>query len=243
MINFSRADVLIEIMKKWGLNPTERGTSLVCRWFQDKKGTGAGVYCYGTRRKLSFNLGQYITVCQAEVYAIMACAIENIDRSCENRKVYILSNSQARNKTLGKHQITSKPVWNCQQSSIQLAKHNRVQLIWAPVHEGIVGNETADQLTRTGSEYPFIGLEPACVISTGVAKKAIREWMNRTHKKEHWESTTGLIQATGLIPGPSARRMKDLLKLNRDQLRWVIGLFTGHCHLKGLTGTDRRPHL
>jgi hypothetical protein len=27
--------------------------------------------------------------------------------------------------------------------------------------------------------------------------------------------------------------MKDLLKLNRDQLRWVIGLLTGHCHLKG----------
>jgi hypothetical protein len=27
--------------------------------------------------------------------------------------------------------------------------------------------------------------------------------------------------------------MKDLLKLNRDQLRWVVGLFTGHCHVKG----------
>jgi hypothetical protein len=25
----------------------------------------------------------------------------------------------------------------------------------------------------------------------------------------------------------------DLLKLNRDQLRWVVGLLTGHCHLKG----------
>jgi hypothetical protein len=24
-----------------------------------------------------------------------------------------------------------------------------------------------------------------------------------------------------------------LLNLNRDQLRWVIGLLTGHCHLKG----------
>jgi hypothetical protein len=28
-------------------------------------------------------------------------------------------------------------------------------------------------------------------------------------------------------------RTKDLLKLNRQQLRWVIGLFTGHCHLEG----------
>jgi hypothetical protein len=27
--------------------------------------------------------------------------------------------------------------------------------------------------------------------------------------------------------------MNDLLKLNRDQLRWAVGLFIGHCHLKG----------
>jgi hypothetical protein len=101
-----------------------------------------------------------------------------------------------------------------------------------PGHEGIVGNATADQLARTGSEHPFVGREPACSISTGVAKKMVRDWMNRNHKKL-WESVNGLIQAKGLILGPSARRMKDLLKINRDQLRWVVGLFTQHCHLKG----------
>jgi hypothetical protein len=42
----------------------------------------------------------------------------------------------------------------------------------------------------------------------------------------------GLKLAKGHIQGPSGRRMKDLLKLNRDQLQWVIGLFTGPCHLK-----------
>jgi hypothetical protein len=56
--------------------------------------------------------------------------------------------------------------------------------------------------------------------------------MNGNHKK-HWESTIGLKQAKELTLGPSAKRRKDLLKLNRDQLRWVVGLFTGHCHLKG----------
>jgi hypothetical protein len=87
-----------------------------------------------------------------------------------------------------------------------------------PGHEGIDGNETADQLARTGSEYPFTGPEPACGISIIVAKKAVRDWMKRDHKR-HWDSTTGLKQAKGLIFGPSARRTKDLLKLNRDQLR------------------------
>jgi hypothetical protein len=90
----------------------------------------------------------------------------------------------------------------------------------------------ADQLARSGSEHPFTGPEPACGISIDVAKKVVRDWTNRNHKK-YWESTTGLKQAKELIPGPSARITKDLLKLNRDGLRWVVGLLTGHCHLKG----------
>jgi ribonuclease HI len=64
---------------------------------------------------------------------------------------------QAAIKALGKHQITSKLVWDCHQSLIQLARHNRVQLIWVPGHEGTVGNETAEHLARTGYEHPFIG--------------------------------------------------------------------------------------
>jgi hypothetical protein len=63
--------------------------------------------------------------------------------------------------------------------------------MWVPGHEGIVGNETADQLARTGSEHLFTGPEPACGISIGVAKKAFRDLTNSNHKK-HWESTTGL---------------------------------------------------
>jgi hypothetical protein len=101
-----------------------------------------------------------------------------------------------------------------------------------PGHEGVVGNETADQLEKTGSAHPFIGSEPACGISVGVAKKAVRNWTNRNHKG-YWESTTGLREAKRPIQGASARRTKDLLKLNRDQLRCVVGLLTGHCHLKG----------
>jgi hypothetical protein len=77
-----------------------------------------------------------------------------------------------------------------------------------------------------------MGPEPACSISIGVAKKAVMDWINRNHKK-YWESVIGLKQAKGLILGPSARRTMALLKLNRDQLRWVVGLLTGHCHLKG----------
>jgi hypothetical protein len=100
---------------------------------------------------------------------------------------------------------------------MELAKHKRVQLIWVPGHGGIAGNETADQLAKIGAEYPFIGPEPACGISIGFAKKAIRDWTMVNHKK-YWRSLTGLKQAKRSIQGPSAKRTKELLKLNRNQL-------------------------
>jgi hypothetical protein len=155
-----------------------------------------------------------------------------MDRNYKNGNIYILSDSQAAIKALGKYQITSKLVWECHQSFMQLARQNRVQLVWMPGHEGIAGNETANYLAKTGSEHTFTGPELACGISFGVAKRADRNWMNKNHIKQ-WESLTGLKQAKELIVGPSAKRSKDLLKLNRDQLRWTVGVLTGHCHLKG----------
>jgi hypothetical protein len=101
---------------------------------------------------------------------------------------------------------------------MQLARHNRVQLIWVPGHEGIVGNEKVDQLARTGSEHPFIEPEPACGISIGVSKKAVRDWTSRNHK-EYWESLTGLRQAKELIQGPSAERTKALLRLKQRPVK------------------------
>jgi hypothetical protein len=53
---------------KQGFQP-ERKRGLI--WYTDgsktKKGTGAGVYCHGTRWKLTFSLGQYTIVFHEEV--------------------------------------------------------------------------------------------------------------------------------------------------------------------------------
>jgi hypothetical protein len=40
--------------------------------------------------------------------------------------MYIPSDGQAAIKALGKHQITSKVIWDCHQSLTQLARHNSV---------------------------------------------------------------------------------------------------------------------
>jgi hypothetical protein len=98
-------------------------------WYTDgsktNEGTGTGVYCHGTMRKLSFSIGQYRILFQAEVYAIKAFAGENLHADYKNSNIYIISDSQTAIIAFGKHQITSKLVWDCPQSLIQLDKHNK----------------------------------------------------------------------------------------------------------------------
>jgi hypothetical protein len=97
---------------------------------------------------------------------------------------------------------------------------------------GIDGNEKADQLARQGSSRPFIGPKPALGICAKIARKVIRGWTNRK-RTEYWQSIQGQRQTRDFLKGPSARRAGELLNLNRNQLRILTGLFTGHCHLKG----------
>jgi ribonuclease HI len=61
--------------------------------------------------------------------------------------LYILSDRQTAVKALDSSHINSKLVWDCQQSMMKLAEHNRIQLLWVPGHVEIDGNEIAGQFT------------------------------------------------------------------------------------------------
>jgi ribonuclease HI len=88
--------------------------------------------------------------------------MENIEKGYTGRNIYILSDSQAAIKALDSFQINSKLVWDCHQSLMKLAEHNRTQLVWLPGHMGIDVNEIADQLARQCSSHLLKGPEPAC---------------------------------------------------------------------------------
>ena len=70
--------------------------------------------------------------------------MENIEKSYTGTNMYILFDSQAAIKALDSFQIISKLGWDCHQSLVKLAEHNRIQLLWVPGHMGIDRNETAD---------------------------------------------------------------------------------------------------
>jgi hypothetical protein len=60
---------------------------------------------------------------------------------------------------------------------------------------------------------------PGYGISVGVAKK---------DKRKHWDSLIGLKQAkaSSVIQDPPDSKTKELIKLKRNQLRWVVDTVT-----------------
>jgi hypothetical protein len=113
--NPSQSNFLIEVNEKMVLNQIKgennHGIQMVSK---PTRGTGAQGYCYGTKLRSIFSLGRYTTVFQAEVYAIKKFADANMDRIYKNRRIYILSDSQAAIIAFDKYQITS----NCSGTAI-----------------------------------------------------------------------------------------------------------------------------
>ncbi|KAJ8936227.1 hypothetical protein NQ318_009360 [Aromia moschata] len=121
-------------------------------WFTDgsKIGdkAGAGVYGKTTRTKLSFALGSYASVFQAEIYAILACGMEIIKTAPKRRTIQICTDSQAALMAIESNKLKSRLVLDCKKILNDLASCNRVILTWVPGHSGVPGNEEADRQAR-----------------------------------------------------------------------------------------------
>jgi Ribonuclease HI len=122
-------------------------------------------------------------------------------------------------------------------------RHNAVQLVWVPGHEGILGNGRDDELAKKGADTPFIGPEPVLVLPYSVVKRAIGDWMERKHIYR-WKSGKDCKHSKALVEGPQQSRATKLLNMSRQQLSVVIGLLTGHLDLNGhlyKIGKDIKP--
>ncbi|KAJ8933299.1 hypothetical protein NQ318_010615 [Aromia moschata] len=115
----------------------------------------------------------------------------------------------------------------CKEELIRLATHNKVTLMWVPGHQGIEGNEKADELARNGSSEDYIGPEPALGVAKTVIRGHINEWVKQQHK-EYWRKMPRQIHGKKFIKEPSKPVAEQLLAMNRKQLCTIVGLRTGH---------------
>jgi len=211
-------------------------------WFTDgskMEGTGAGVYGQSVGKRLSFSLGRYVTVFQAEIYAILAYVYEIQFQNRPEKYVSICSDSQGTLKALPAVRTTSPLVQQCQKALNDISTRHAVGLCWVSGHAGVRGNEIANELARGGSVLEFLGPEPALGVSRQDIRRRIRRWL----VNQHWVRWRGLgdtqrqarKQISGLCLGAKFR----FLSCNRTHSGAVTGLLTGHTlrryfHLLGL---------
>jgi ribonuclease HI len=195
-------------------------------------GTGAGVYGQSLRRRLSFSLGKYATVFQAEIYAILACVYEIQTSNRSERYVSICSDSQAALKAFQAVRTTSPLVHQCQRALNDISARHVVGLYCVPGHAGLRGNEIADGLVRDGSGRGFLGPEPVLGVSRRDIQNRHCRWLNSQHSASWRDPSNTLRQARELISGPSLGNRAKLLSFTRPQTRVVTGLLTGHNTLR-----------
>lgn len=203
-------------------------------WYTDGSGTGngagAGVYGETTGARLSYALGSYASVFQAEIYAILKCGYENLRHGFANRNIYVYSDSRAALLALSSNRVDSALVAECRNVLNAVARQNRVNLVWVPGHSDVPGNEEADRLARRGSADSAVGPEPVIGLPYSTAMALLKGEMLRK-AGEIWRACNGMRQAKLLMRAWEPRKAKAILKMEKKDIRLLTGLLTGHCHL------------
>ena len=136
-------------------------------------------------------MGTFPSILQAEIYAIERCVQLILDRNYRKQEITILSDSQAALKAINSVSINSKLVKECIEKLNKLAKENKVLLHWVPAHQGIEGNEKANNLARKGANTPLTEPEPFC-FSNGNQLKAELKNLEDSIRNLEWVSSNCL---------------------------------------------------
>jgi hypothetical protein len=176
-------------------------------------------------------LGKFATVFQTEIYAILQCACENIRRAYRDKRILIISDSQAALKALSSPKVMSRLVAEYLDALSELAGLNEVTLVWVTGHCGIFGSEEADKLVRQASAKPLFGPKPALGIPRCLTREAIKNWNEYQHYSA-WKNLPGQRRGKLFTGKPCKKRADDLLKSPPE---------TTGCHLHGTCPCKRAP--
>ena len=196
-------------------------------------GTGAAymMKSHELREQDYIHLGEHATVFQAEITAINMATLTILDAGTTDHTINYHIDSQGAIKSLYKYETRNKCVAECKRLLNKLSETNTVTLNWIPGHSGQLGNGVADNLAKLGAEYPDEGLEPRLPVSDSVITGFIKNWAKDEHN-EKWTNSTEYRQTKLILPDTQHRWAKQACKLERNELRILTQIVTGHANLK-----------
>ena len=180
--------------------------------------------------KVSYQLGTLATVYQCELFAIHMASIWINDNIGLPATINFFSDSQASLKALNSTFISSRIVLDIVDHLNTLGTSHRVELRWVPGHEGVYGNELADELAREGSSSIPIGPEPFLPLPEGIINNTIKEYLFKLHLNKYQQvalSDKGKIPIKLLLNKYKYRN----INISGTHLRWLTWLLSGHSPL------------
>ena len=176
---------------------------------------------------MSLRLPNTCTVFQAEIYAINMAARKIGQLSLRPSVIDIYVDSLAAIKALNSYVIKSKCVDDCIRS-LTLIGYHQVKLVWVPGHQGIRGNEKADECAVRGSSLDEATacndvMTPPVVVANKIDDWALHEFATR------WSTISTCRISRTLWPLRLRKRTQTLLSLDKGSIRLLVGVITGHC--------------
>lgn len=193
--------------------------------------TGIGIYIPDVGVETSYRIGNHNSIMQAEVTAIRLAIEIAIGSGMRDRNLHIHSDSQAAIKALSSYRINSETVRKCVEA---IKEANEIYLIrttviWVPAHRGIEGNERADALAKSGTLRTVVDLALPTPAREGTNDRC--GWLQERIKHEYKIAKVNR-KGKECFKDPSLKFTKDLLNMNRKDVRVAVGLKSSFDNLR-----------
>ena len=144
--------------------------------------------------------------------------------------IIFLSDSQAAIKAINSSQVKSRMIQDTISQLNTLGLTHKVELRWVPGHEGVPGNERADELAREGSSQRPQGPEPYLPITDKVIDNGITKYLYNLHLRNYNNTSLSDKGKTPIRMFLQTFRYKGST-LSGSHFRWLTWLLTGHSPL------------
>lgn len=190
-------------------------------------GTGCGIFCEKLEISESIRLKNECTVFQAEVFAVAEAARLISMRALSKSDITIFIDSQAAIKAIESRNIRSEVVSRCRQELQVLNEQHLLKLCWVPGHNNILGNEKADELARNGSNTDIDMVDNRVKIPLAIYKQKVTDKFQKL-MIVRWEQSNSYLTTKQTWGNLKKNNSKTILGLNKNDLRSLIGVLTGH---------------